>query len=168
MKIESAFRNRSGQILKVAYSEGDPLVDIYGKTLQGVHAFCFYGDKLVLVKHPKSGWMPPGGAIEAGETYEEALIREVKEETNMKVIFQKLIGFQDIYEQERIVRQTRSFCIVESYGDFLSDPDGEIMEIKLVSPEEYKNYFDWGDIGDRIMDQALMYKRAYVEGVPKA
>ena len=85
--------------------------------------------------------MPPGGSIESGETYEQAVIREVKEETNMKIVFQKLIGFQDVYEPERIIRQTRSFCIVEPYGDFTSDPTGEITEIKLINPKEYKNYF---------------------------
>jgi len=158
IEIESTLTNHSGQVLKIVYSEGDPLVDIYGKTLQGVHAFCFYGDKLVLVKHPKSGWMPPGGGIEEVETYEEAVTREVKEETNMKVVFQKLIGYQDIYEPERIVRQTRSFCVVEPHGDFISDPDGEIIEIKLINPEEYKNYFDWGEIGERIIERSLELK----------
>jgi len=159
VQLQSTLTNRSGQTLKVIYSESDPLISLDGEVLQGIHAFCFYGDQMVLVKHPKSGWMPPGGSIESGETYEQAVIREVKEETNMKVVFQKLIGFQDVYEPERIIRQTRSFCIVEPYGDFTSDPTGEITEIKLIDPKEYKNYFDWGEIGDRIMEQcAFAYK----------
>jgi ADP-ribose pyrophosphatase YjhB (NUDIX family) len=147
--------NRAEQSVKIVYTEGDPYVGLGGKTLQVVHAFCFYGNKMVLVKHPKSGWMPPGGHIEAGETYEQAVVREVHEETNMRVLSQQLIGFQDIYEAEIPIRQTRSFCIVEPYGDFASDPDGEIMEIKLINPHDYKQYFDWGIIGERIMEQAL-------------
>ncbi len=158
MIITSTHTNRLGQKLNVIYSEGDPLADLEGKELCVVHAFCFYGDKLVLVNHPKSGWMPPGGSIEPGETYEEAVIREVKEETNMRVIFQRLIGFQDTYEPNRIVRQTRSFCVVEPIGDFVSDPDGEIMEIKLIDSADYKKYFDWGERGERIMSQALLFK----------
>src|SRR3989344_1050116 len=139
MQLQSTLTNNLGQTLKVIYSEEDPLIGLDGKILQGVHAFCFYGDKMVLVKHPQSGWVPPGGNIELGETFEQAVVREVKEETNMKIIFQKLIGHQDIYELERIVRQTRSFCIVEPYGDFASDPAGEIIEIKFIDPKEYKN-----------------------------
>ena len=138
------------------------MANLDDKVLQGVHAFCFYNGQLVIVyAESKKYWTPPGGEIEKGETYEEAVVREVKEETNMKVIFQKLIGFQDIYEPERIVRQTRSFCVVEPYSSFVSDPDGEITEIKLIHPQEYSNYFNWGKIGDRIMEQALMYKDAF-------
>jgi ADP-ribose pyrophosphatase YjhB (NUDIX family) len=155
MEIKSTLTNRAGQVLTTIYSEGEPLVGLEGKFFLSVHAFCFYKDQMVLVNHPKNGWMPPGGGIEEGETYEEAVVREVKEETNMKVIHQEFIGFQDVYELERVVRQTRSFCIVEPYGDFVADPDGEIMEIKLIDPKDYKKYFDWGEIGDRIMQRAV-------------
>ncbi len=163
MKIESTLTNKSGQIFKIIYYEGvDPMQDLKGKFLQGVHGFCFYDNKMVVVyAESKKYWMPPGGGIEKGETYEKALIREVKEETNMKVLHQELIGFQDIYEPEQIVRQTRSFCTVEPYGDFISDPDGEITEIKLIDSADYKKYFNWEKIGNRIMQRALELKQQY-------
>ncbi|MDP3874902.1 MAG: NUDIX hydrolase [bacterium] len=157
MKISSTLTNHSGQILKVIYSESDPLINLDGKVLQGVHAFCFYNEQLVIVyAEGKKYWTPPSGGIEPKETYEQAVTREVKEETNMKVLYQELIGYQDIYEPDKIVRQTRSFCIVEPYGDFVSDPDGDITEIKLIDPNDYKKYFNWGIIGDRIMKQAIL------------
>ncbi|MDR3558499.1 MAG: hypothetical protein P4L61_03135 [Candidatus Pacebacteria bacterium] len=40
----------------------------------------------------------------------------------------------------------------------MSDPDHEITEIQLINPKDYKNYFDWGEIGDRIMSQALKFR----------
>lgn len=156
MEIKSTLTNRSGQTLDVLYREDDPMKDLDGKILQGVHAFCFYGEKLVIVyAENKKYWAPPGGGIEPGETYEEAVVREVREETNMKVVKQQFIGYQDIYEPNRIVRQTRSVCIVEPIGEFSIDPDGDVTEIKLIDPRDYKQYFDWGIVGDRLMDQAL-------------
>lgn len=159
MEMKSTLSNRSGQTLNILYREDDPMRDLDGKILQSVHAFCFYGEKLVVVyAESKKYWTPPGGGIEPGETYEEAVVREVKEETNMKVVKQQFIGYQDIYEPNRIVRQTRSVCIVELIGEFSIDPDGEVTEIKLIDPKDYKKYFDWGDIGERIMEQALHLK----------
>ena len=159
MEIRSTLINRSGQTTEVVYREDDPTQDLQGKALTGVHAFCFYGDKLVIVyAESKKYWTPPGGGIEPGETYEDAVIREVREETNMKVVKQQLIGYQDIYEPNRILRQTRSVCIVEPLGEFTLDPGGDVTEIKLIEPEDYKQYFDWGVVGDRLMEQALLLK----------
>ena len=43
-------------------------------------------------------------------------------------------------------------------GPFVSDPAGTISEIKLIDPKDYKQYFDWKSIGDRIMERALELK----------
>lgn len=159
MEIKSTLTSGTGEVLDVVYREDDPLKDLEERVFQGVHGYCFYGDKLVVVYAEAKGyWTPPGGEIEESETYEQATKREVLEETNMNVLTQQLIGFQDVYEPKHIIRQTRSVCIVEPKGDFVSDPDGDITEIKLIRPEEYKQYFDWGEIGDRIMERALKMK----------
>lgn len=157
MQIKSKLISRAGQELDIIYYEGeDPNQNLEGKILQAVHGFCFCEGKLVIVYAEGKGyWTFPGGGIELGETYEEATIREVHEESNMKVLHQELIGFQDIYESDRTVRQTRSFCIVEPYGDFITDPDGDITEIKLIDPKDLKKYIDWKEIGDRILAEAL-------------
>ncbi len=159
MEIESVLTNKNGEELKVSYQDIDSVSELEGRTVSGVHAYCFYGDKFVIVYTPTNKcWTPAGGGVEAGETPEEAIVREVHEETNMKVLKQSLLGFQDIFETNKIVTQIRSVCIVEPYGDFVSDPDGDITEIKLIDPAEYKNYFDWGVVGDHLMVRALKLK----------
>ena len=51
---------------------------------------CFRGDGVLLIKRgkpPKAGeWSIPGGRIEAGETEQEAALRELFEETNIKAV----------------------------------------------------------------------------------
>ena len=165
MKIKSSLISGSGQKVDIVYYEDEnPNENLENKILQGVHGICFCGDKLVIVYSDIKGyWTLPGGGIEPGETYEEATVREIKEESNMKVLHQELIGFQDIYESGRIVRQTRSFCIVEPYGDFVSDPDGDITEIKLIDPKDLKQYIDWKEIGDRIIERGLNILNSYNE-----
>jgi len=159
MEINSSVTNKSGQEFKVQYRDIGSASELEGRTVSGVHAFCFLGDKLVVVySEKKRYWTPPGGGVERGETPEEAVSREVAEETNMRVVKHALLGFQDIFDVSGIVTQTRSVCIVESYGEFLSDPDEDITEIKLIDPANYKEYFDWGIIGDHLMGRALELK----------
>jgi ADP-ribose pyrophosphatase YjhB (NUDIX family) len=154
--MTSSFVTGSGERVKVRYVEGASPTDARGTQLLHVHAYCFYNDQLVLVHHPRAGWMPPGGSVEIGETYEEAVVREVHEETNMRVLRQALIGYQDIYEPERVIRQTRSVCIVEPYGPFVPHDGEETLEIMSIDPKDYKQYFDWGEIGERLMERALL------------
>ena len=77
----------------------------------------------------------------------------------MRVLSQRLLGFQDIYNPEGMITQTRSVCLVEPIGEFKTDPDGDITEIKLIDPRDYKQYFDWGKIGDHLMQRALEISR---------
>ena len=160
MQIKTQITNSIGQVFEVTYRDEDPDTNLGDTVISGVHSYCFYNGKMVIVCSSKKEWTPPGGGIEPGETYEEASIREVKEESNMKVLKQEYIGYQDIWiaHENRMVRQVRMVCIVEPYGDFESDPDGDIFEIKLIDPKDYKEYFDWGEVGDHLMKRALVIK----------
>lgn len=42
------------------------------------------GGKVVFVEHPERGWEIPGGHLEQGETPDQALLRELKEETGLE------------------------------------------------------------------------------------
>jgi 8-oxo-dGTP diphosphatase len=53
-----------------------------------VGAICREGDSVLLVEHEKDHeryWLFPGGGIEVDETAEDALVRELLEETSVKV-----------------------------------------------------------------------------------
>lgn len=56
-------------------------------------------DKILLVKQKvsdKRNWSLPGGKLERGETLEQALIREMKEETGLDVEINKLLYLCDV------------------------------------------------------------------------
>ncbi len=159
MEIKSTLINKAAEELTVIYRDIDSSSGLEGRKVSGVRAYCFLGNKLVIVcAGAKGAWTPPGGGVEDGESYEQAVVREVLEETNMKVIKQAVLGYQDITEKDRIITQTRSVCIVEPYGEFVSDPDEDITEMRLIDPAEYKEYFDWGVVGDHLMKRALELK----------
>lgn len=163
MEINSSLVNRSGQTLPTAYRDIYSFDELKDVKINGVHGFCFCGNKLVIVYSDAKGyWTPPGGGVELGETVEEATIREVLEETNMRVLKQKIIGYIEIYEPEGVVTQTRSVCIVEPIGPFTvdADPEGDVTEIKLIDPKDIKQYFDWGEVGDHILARALELKNS--------
>jgi len=161
MQIKSQYEYK-GRIYKVTYNDGVSKDVVIGG---GVHCYCFYKDKLILVGYSNSdSWTPPGGGIEKGETYEEAAIREIKEESNMKVLWMECIGYQDVevVNNKNIKeRQYRMVCVVEPYGDFESDPDEDISEIKLIDPKDYKKYIKWGEIGDYLITRAMKMKEKY-------
>ncbi len=162
MQIKSTLTNRSGQVLDVTYNDINDESELGNRKINGVHAYCFCDGKLVLVyAEEKKYWSPPGGAVEIGESIREAVTREVKEETNMRVISQKIIGYQEVIEPKGISVQTRSVCIVEPYGPFVSDSDGDITKIMLIVPSDYKKYFDWGEIGDHIFNRAMEIVKNY-------
>lgn len=69
-------------------------------------ALIFDRDKILLVergKEPLQGyWSLPGGVLEAGETLEEGVVREVREETGLEV---EALGVLEIFE--RIMRDSQ-------------------------------------------------------------
>ncbi|HEY4672966.1 MAG TPA: NUDIX domain-containing protein [Nitrososphaerales archaeon] len=69
-----------------------------------VGALIIKKDKLLLVKSPKwkyQKWTVPGGHIEVGESAEQAIVREAKEETGLDVIPIKLLLVQEaVFSEE--------------------------------------------------------------------
>lgn len=153
--------NVSGFDHLIEYSDADSFDTLNPKECRQAYGVCFYGDKLVIGYNGKKGtWNLIGGTIESGETFVYTLKREIQEESNMEVLSCLPIGYQKATNLATMqsVLQLRYVCIVKPFGDFIEDPSGSVSEIKLIDPAEYKKYFDWGGISDRIISRALELK----------
>ncbi|MBX0356850.1 NUDIX hydrolase [Halobacillus sp. Nhm2S1] len=58
-------------------------------------------EKVLMVKNKGSGWSLPGGAVEKGETFEQAAIREVKEETNLKIEVENIVAVNEAFFENK-------------------------------------------------------------------
>jgi 8-oxo-dGTP diphosphatase len=81
-----------GEEYSAAMSPGDSIS-------VGVGAVVFKGDEVLLVKRGKApfkgNWSIPGGGLHHGERIEDAIRREVREETGLEV---RLIGLIGVFE----------------------------------------------------------------------
>ncbi|MDD2935213.1 MAG: NUDIX domain-containing protein [Candidatus Pacebacteria bacterium] len=155
-RIKSQFTNSDGSTSFISYEDTDTFDSLNLNRIKQVYAICFLKDKIVIAYHKKNKtWGLVGGSVEKGESLEDCLKREVREESNMKVLDFKPVGYQEVTTGDKTIYQLRYVCNVKPRGKFESDPDGKITEIKIIDPKDYKQYFDWGEVGDAIIKRAL-------------
>lgn len=59
------------------------------------------GDRVLVIDRKKKDWPGitfPGGHVEAGESFTEAVIREVKEETGLRIASPQICGMKNCVE----------------------------------------------------------------------
>src|SRR3989304_7340259 len=108
-----------------------------GRTATAV--IMFPPDKILLVKRatvPFRGyWALPGGRVDLGETVEQTIVREVKEETGLDVeVVSKIGEYHEQGVQDGIEYDYYPACfLVKSVGGEIKKQESEIEEIKLFS-----------------------------------
>ncbi len=92
-------------------------------------------NQIILVRN--NGW-PEGmfglvsGFLEAGETPDACVLREVKEELGMEGVIEGFIGYYSFYEMNQLILAFH----IKAQGEIVIGD--EIAEIKPVSPEKLK------------------------------
>jgi 8-oxo-dGTP diphosphatase len=120
-----------------------------------------YAGQVVLVrrgKPPREGqWSIPGGRIEWGETIEEALLREIMEETGLTVQVERLIDVVDFVARDASGVVTGhyvliDFKVVQLSGELRAGSDA--AEVCWANPGMLERYALWEETR-RIIDAGL-------------
>ena len=152
-----------------AFVPGEQLPEESQGKLWAVLAIVYYGDKVVLADIEGRGWCIPSGKIEAGETLDAAVEREVYEETGVRLDGERrrLIGCYRLTPRSgspiigggggRSADPER-WCpvfIAEALG-FEDIPAGsESRGIFLASIEDLADlYYTWDDLMAAVFDYA--------------
>jgi 8-oxo-dGTP diphosphatase len=111
-----------------------------GKTSTAI--ISFPNQKILLIKRNtipfKGYWALPGGRLDPGETIEQTIIREVKEETGLDVTIVRKVGeYVEKGLKDDVEYEYYPTCfVVKPVSGEIKKQDNEIQEIKLFKLTE--------------------------------
>lgn len=95
-------------------------------------------------KEPLRGrWVVPGGTVELGESLEAALVREMEEETQLRVRPVELLTVFDRIQREAGGEVTYHYVIVDYLCEYVSGSPragSDALEVALALPEELGSF----------------------------
>src|ERR1700758_210366 len=108
-----------------------------------VSAAIFRNGRVLVVRRalpPANGlYTLPGGGVELGETLEEAVIREVREETGLAIAPLGLVGFREAIARDAAARVERHFVILPFAAYWVGGEvalNEELAEAHWLKPDE--------------------------------
>jgi ADP-ribose pyrophosphatase YjhB (NUDIX family) len=108
-----------------------------------VSAAIFHDGRVLIVRRgrpPAHGlYTLPGGGVELGETLEQAVIREVREETGLAIAPLALVGFREAIARDAAGRIERHFVILPFVARWIGGEialNEELAEAQWREPDE--------------------------------
>ena len=121
------------------------------------------GDKILLQNRVKKDWRGyalPGGHVEPGESFVDAVIREMKEETGLTILDSRLVGIKQFpIENGRYV--VLLFKATRWSGSLVSSEEGQMEWIKYSDISTVKTVDDFDDLL-KVMNTAELTEFQYL------
>ena len=93
------------------------------------------GLQIVVVHRPEhQDWSFPKGKLEIGETFEEAALREVREETGMSCRLLRFVGHTEYVDRKGRPKAVAYWVMAAEGGSF--SPNVEVDELRWLSLED--------------------------------
>jgi ADP-ribose pyrophosphatase YjhB (NUDIX family) len=134
-----------------------------------VAAIIVHDESILLVRHVKNGqsyWLLPGGGLEYGESLEEALCRELREETNLEIRVGDLVIVNDSINPDG-TRHVINLCFTAEIvsGELRCGIDHRLEEVRFVPLREVPNLTFYPDVRDELIpaiEQGFPRRAAYL------
>lgn len=125
-----------------------------GKVRLRVCGICLQNGKLLLVRHQatlgnSAFWAPPGGGLQYGESVEECLVREVREETGLSTRVKRFLFVNELLEVP--------LQAVELF-----------FELEIVSGELSKGYDPEASAEAQLIEEVAFLSNAAIRQIPLA
>lgn len=112
------------------------------------------GHVLLIKRKDSDLWAMPGGLLEPDETYEQSVIRELREETRLKVPTKVLLGsIKEIKTFDKVDRDERGRYITKAYLFKLDDN----LDLPKVKGRDDAKEAKWVSIGELYNMRSVMY-----------
>ena len=113
-------------------------------------------DQLLLVRHKKNDkkyWLLPGGGVEYGESIYECAIREVLEETGLKVEIDKILFINESIAPDKSRHIINIYVSAYITGGELRKGDEEILDgLEFIDFDKIEDMTIYPPIGEHLMN----------------
>jgi len=94
-----------------------------------------------IYREARGDWTFPKGKLDRGETFEEAALREVWEETGMTCYVERFVGTTNYTHRKGKPKIVAYYLMSVHEGEF--EPNAEVDELRWLPLDQVRDYLTW-------------------------